>query len=43
MSGEIVKVGEAIKNFKAGDKVVAMINPAVWFLAIDLLYSPLYL
>ncbi|XP_015892387.3 chloroplast envelope quinone oxidoreductase homolog [Ziziphus jujuba] len=29
VAGEIVKVGEAIKNFKPGDKVVAMINPAI--------------
>lgn len=43
MAGEIVKVGEAIKNFKPGDKVVAMINPAVSFLAMYLLYFPRHL
>ncbi|KAF3435927.1 hypothetical protein FNV43_RR23019 [Rhamnella rubrinervis] len=28
VAGEVVKVGMAVKNFKPGDKVVAMINPA---------------
>lgn len=27
VAGEVVKVGPGVKNFKAGDKVVAMVNP----------------
>lgn len=29
VAGEIVEVGPAVKSFKAGDKVVAMLNPFV--------------
>jgi NADPH:quinone reductase-like Zn-dependent oxidoreductase len=29
VAGEVVEVGSGVKNFKAGDKVVAMLNFAV--------------
>ena len=29
VAGEVVQVGLGVKNFKAGDKVVAMVNPLV--------------
>lgn len=31
VAGEVVEVGPEVKNFKAGDKVVAMVNPLVSF------------
>lgn len=31
MAGEVVQVGPGVKKFKAGDKVVAMVNPLVSF------------
>ena len=31
VAGEVVDVGACVKNFKAGDKVVAMLNPLVSF------------
>lgn len=31
VAGEIVEVGSSVKNFKAGDKVVAIVDPRVSF------------
>ena len=29
VAGEVMEVGPGVKNFKAGDKVVAVVNPLV--------------
>lgn len=39
MAGEVVKVGPGVKTFKAGDKVVAMVNPRVSSLIYQLSFS----
>lgn len=31
VSGEVIEVGQGVKNFKVGNKIVAMTNPRVIF------------
>ena len=39
IAGEVVEVGSGVKNFKAGDKVVAMLSHFVSFILQRMLFS----